>query len=96
MATKTKRKAKSKKPKSKTSEPILSIKLQESFARFLDFVSPKHFSRSLRDATLEISENCEEGVPLYHGDLVRGLEMFFHVLDLAEDEGKYNNNEYYD
>ena len=94
MAKKPKKK--SRKRKARQPEPILSIELQEKFAHFLSFVSPKHFSRSLRDATLEISKDCDVGVPNYYAELIDGLEMFFHVLDLAEDEGKHCSKNMYE
>ena len=75
---------------------ILSTELQEEFLHFLNFVSPKHFSRSLRDAMLEISKGCETATPNYYAQLIDGLEMFFHILDLAEDEGKHFDKSLYE
>jgi hypothetical protein len=80
----------------KKKEPArrLSQELDQQFGRFLERVSPKHFSRALRDAVIEITSDIEQqGTPSWLYELTDGLHTLFRALDIAEDEGKYSNRD---
>lgn len=83
----------------KKAEPkrLLSPELDRSFGLFLERVSPKLFSRSLRDAIVEITADLEEaGTPSWLYELTDGLQPLFYALDIAEDEWKYNDKDIYE
>jgi len=70
----------------KKSDAILSPELQDAFAYFLERNPPKEFSRNLRNVLLEVV-TCQQGNhPLYLNSFLLSMEMFFEVLDVAEDE----------
>jgi hypothetical protein len=72
----------------------LSPELDESFAWFLEHISPKQFSRALRDALVEITGAVEHaGTPGWLYELTDGLLNLFRALDIAEDEGKYDERD---
>ncbi|MEJ7646960.1 MAG: hypothetical protein WKF87_20350 [Chryseolinea sp.] len=75
----------------KKSGSLLSPELQDAFAHFLERNPPKQFSRNLRNVLLEVV-TCQQGNhPLYLNTLLLSMEMFFEVLDAAEDEEYHNN-----
>lgn len=84
------------KKRSKTSkkvEPVLSKELQSEFAHFLQCHPPKFFSRNLRNMVVELITHQKGFYPDYLNPLLMALEMFFDVLDKAEDEGEgYSKN----
>jgi hypothetical protein len=79
-----------KRPKSsvKKSTRALSPELQDAFAHFLDCHPPKFFSRNLRNVLVEVVANHQGNYPLYLNSFLLSMEMFFEVLDTAEDEKK--------
>jgi len=82
----------SKPPKSikMKSVPSLSPEVQDAFAHFLERNPPKQFSRNLRNALLEVV-TCQHGdYPVYLNAFLLSMEMFFEVLDIAEDEQMHN------
>jgi hypothetical protein len=91
---KSKPKKSARRGQSKSDDESLSPELSEEVARFFTHVSPKHFGRALRDAIVEISSN-DVGRQNYLDELLEGCEMLFHVLDKAEDEGKYCSSDIY-
>lgn len=72
------------------SEPVLSEELQEAFAHFLACNPPKYFCRNLRNMTIELVAYQKGNYPDYLVPLLLSLEMFFSVLDQAEDEQEKN------
>lgn len=78
-----------KKTRSKTSkkvEPVLSKELQCAFAHFLQCYPPKFFSRNLRNMVVELVTYQKGCYPDYLNPLLMAMEMFFDLLDKAEDE----------
>jgi len=73
------------------SSPTLSPELQEAFAHFLECNPPKYFSRNLRNVLVEVVTNQKGDYPMYLNALLLSMEMFFEVLDTAEDERACGN-----
>jgi hypothetical protein len=66
-------------------QPEMSRHLCEKFINFLEMVPPGQFSRNLRKMLFQYLYNgYKAGVPLYHDDLIWGLEALFDLLDEAE------------
>ncbi len=75
-------------------EPELSPELQSAFLHFLTNFPPKYFSRNLRDMFIDFIELNRGLYPHYLTELSFQLSMFYNVLDIAEDEGKYDSKDY--
>ena len=65
----------------------LSPQLNDALVHFFRCNPPKKFSRGLRNMVVELMSHQEDGHRFYLFELMLGLEMFFDVLDMAEDEG---------
>jgi len=71
-------------------DPTLSPELQDALIQFFRCYPPKYFSRGLRNALIELMTHQEEGHRDYVFKTLLAMEMFFDILDLAEDSG-FNN-----
>ncbi|AYB32222.1 hypothetical protein [Chryseolinea soli] len=69
------------------SPPALTPELKDALLHFFQCNPPKKFSRGLRNMVVELMSHQVEGHREYVFELLLGLEMFFDVLDLAEDVG---------
>lgn len=70
---------------------------KEAIARIEHFFwccPPKYFSRNLRIMTVDWMERQSGGEPLYQEELLSQLTTFFPVLDLIEDEGRFDSEDY--
>ena len=75
-------------------EPRLSKDVLENIDHFFSCFPPKHFSRNLRNMTVDLIEAHNGTEPQYLHELLMQLSMFFPVLDSIEDEGKYYSEDY--
>jgi hypothetical protein len=87
-----KRKKKATPPAKK--EPLLSEEMQEGIDHFFSCFPPKHFSRNLRNMSIDLIELNNGLEPLYLQELFMQLSLFFPLLDLIEDEGNYHSEDY--
>jgi hypothetical protein len=85
--------AKNKIKKSKE-EQKLSKEAIESIEHFFWCHPPKYFSRNLRSMIVDWMEGHSGGAPIYQEELLSQLTTFFPVLDLIEDEGKFDSEDY--
>lgn len=83
-----------KKVKESKDEQKLSKEAIESIEHFFWCHPPKYFSRNLRNMVVEWMESNTDGGPAYDEELLSQLSSFFHVLDLIEDEGKFDSEDY--
>lgn len=68
----------------------LPPELEAAIVHFLQSHPPKHFSRNLRNVIVEVVTYQKGNYPDYLNSLLLAMEMFFEVLDLAEDSGSFN------
>lgn len=85
--------AKRKGKKSKE-EQKLSKEAIERIEHFFWCHPPKYFSRNLRSMTVDWMERQRGGGPIYQEELLSQLTSLFPVLDLIEDEGKFDSEDY--
>lgn len=75
-------------------EQKLSKEAIESIEHFFWCHPPKYFSRNLRSLIVDWMELNDTGVPSFQDELLSQLTSFFPVLDLIEDEGKFDSEDY--
>ncbi|MEO5978015.1 MAG: hypothetical protein ABIS36_11965 [Chryseolinea sp.] len=69
----------------------LTPELDAAFVHFLQCHPPKHFSRNLRNVMIEVVIHQNGNYPDYINELLISMEMFFDVLDIAEDTGLFDD-----
>jgi hypothetical protein len=75
-------------------EEKLSAVAIESLEHFFRFNHPKYFSRNLRSMVIDWIEWNSAAPPAYQQEVLSQLNNFLVVLDLIEDEGTFNTEEY--
>jgi hypothetical protein len=75
-------------------EKKLSREAIDSLEHFFQFNHPKYFSRNLRSMVVDWMESNSSGGPIYQEEVLSQLNSFFIVLDLIEDEGTFNSEDY--
>lgn len=83
-----------KKVKKSRDEQKLSKEAIERIEHFFWCIPPKYFSRNLRSMIVDWVESKCDGGPIYQEELLSQLTMFFPVLDVIEDEGKFDSEDY--
>lgn len=83
-----------KKIKKSVAEQKLSKEAIEAIEHFFWCCPPKYFSRNLRSMSIGWMERQSAGGPLYQEELLSQLTSFFPVLDLIEDESKFESEDY--
>lgn len=83
-----------KKGKKPNEEPKLSKEAIERMEHFFRCVPPKYFSRNLRSMLVDWLEYSSGMEASFQEELLSQLMMFFPVLDLLEDEGKFDSEDY--
>ncbi len=83
-----------KKVKMSKEEQKLSKEAIAAIEHFFWCFPPKYFSRNLRSMVVDWMEGQSIGGPLYQEELLSQLTTFFPVLDLIEDEGKFDSEDY--
>ena len=83
-----------KKSKKSKDEQKLSKEAIERIEHFLWCFPPKYFSRNLRSMVVDWMENNTDGGPIYEEELLSQISSFFRVLDLIEDEGIFDSEDY--
>lgn len=74
-------------------EPKLSQNAIAALEHFFTCFPPKYFSRNIRNAVIQLLETSSAGSPLYQEELLAQLALFLPVLDLIEDEGRFEKGE---
>ena len=75
-------------------ERRLSKEAIDSLEHFFQFNHPKYFSRNLRSMVVDWMESNSSGGPIYQEEVLAQLNSFFDVLDLIEDEGTFDSEDY--
>jgi hypothetical protein len=83
-----------KKIKKSKDEQKLSKEAIEAIEHFFRCYPPKYFSRNLRCLIVDWMERNNDGITLFQEELFSQLTLFFRVLDLIEDEGKFDLQDY--
>lgn len=72
----------------------LSKEAIEKIEHFFWCCPPKYFSRNLRSLVVDWMERNDDGPTFFQQELFLQLILFFPILDLIEDEGKFTSEDY--
>jgi hypothetical protein len=75
-------------------EQKLSKEAIEAIEHFFWCCPPKYFGRNLRSMLVDWLEYSSGMEASFREELLSQLMMFFPVLDLIEDEGKFDSEDY--